>query len=464
MKTIIIGAGELGRSLIDVLLKNGHDIVLVDSNPDILHTMTTLFDIMPVRGDGADINVLKNAGITNANHLIAVSSNDSTNLLACRLAHHFNVKTIICRLHGLEFFSEEDGITPATFGITKLIDAEADCAERVMNSLDNRYVIEKIKFSNPNAVVTAVKIMENSPITAMPIRMLDNPELLNNVRLAALIRDRRMIIPHGETHVHPGDELYIAGRVEAVESVVEWITPRHTETKRVVISGATRVGTLIAEALSEEGKVVRVIESNDDLAENLLNQHNINITVLTGSATENAILLEAGVDECDAFISAHQDNEDNILCGILAKRIGAKKVVVLTSKSEYIDVVPEIESINASFNSCLVSVNSVLQVLPHNENTKHVCVGAVLQRYNHAYVHEFRVDQHAKVCNKRLSELHAQFTENVPTLALVFRGEEVFTPTGDFKLLANDIVVAVTTPESFKNINEMFRPHLPFFG
>lgn len=462
MKTIIIGAGELGQNLVDVLLKNGHDIVLIDTDDEVLRTMKNQFDIMTVPGDGASIKVLKHAGIENANNLLCVSSNDSANLLACQIGHRFEVPTIICRLHGLEFFSEEDEMTPQEFGITKIIDAEKDCADRVFNSLDNRYVLERIMFSNPNAVLTAIEILPDSPITGFPLRLIEEPERLKNVRLAGLIRKQQMIAPHGDTIIFPGDELYIAGTKDAVEDAVDWIAPRVGDPKRFVIAGATRTGILIAEKLCQMNVNVRIIEPDDKLADAVLNHGNLAVTVIHGSPTDNAILSEAGVDECDVFISARSDDEDNILCGILAKRIGAKKVVVITNKSEYVDVVPEIVGINAGFNSCLESINSVLQSLPH-QSTVYNCVGAVLQRIQ-AYVHEFRVDKHSAICNKKILEFHSSGTQEVPILALVFRGDDILTPTGNLELIEGDIVAAIATHGNLSILHDIFRPKHTLFG
>lgn len=462
MKTIIIGAGELGQNLVDVLLKSGHDVVLIDTNNEVLKSMKGQFDIMTVLGDGASIKVLKRAGIENVNHLLAVSSNDSTNLLACQIAHEFQVETIICRLHGLEFFSEEDGITPEKFGITKIIDAEKDSAERVCNSIDHRYIIERIMFSNPNAVLTAVKICQDSPIIGCPLRLLDERERLNDVRLAGIIRKRELIVPHGDTIVSPGDELYIAGSKTAVQTIIDWIAPRGGDPKRFVIAGATRTGTLIAETLCRQGLSVRVIEPDNALAEALLDREKINLTIIQGSPTDNNILEEAGVGDCDVFISARKDDEDNILCGILAKRIGAKKVVVLTTKSEYIDVVPEIEGINAGFNSCLESINAVLQAIPHL-SSEFTCVGAVLERIQ-AYVHEFRVSKHSPLCNHRIADFHGHFSGEIPIFALVFRGEKVLTPTGSLELCEGDTVAAISTQLSITALNDLFRPKSSVFS
>lgn len=460
MKSIIIGAGELGRNLVDVMLRSGHDVVLVDIKDDVLKNMRAQYDIMTVCGSGASIKVLKDAGIENANHILCVSSNDSANLLASEIAHRFDVKTIICRLHGLEFFSPDDGITPELYGITKIVDVEKDCAERVFQTLDNRYVLEKLLFSNPNAVLTSIKILPDSPISGFPLRLIHEPERLAHIRLAGVIRNHTMLIPHGDTTIYPGDELYIAGSRTAVADAINWITPHFSTSKRFVIAGATRIGILLAEKLSQTGATVRVIEPDDRLSEQLLNMEHISVTVLSGSPTDKIILEEAGVGECDVFVSVRNDDEENILAGILAKRLGAKKVTVVTTKSEYGDVVPEIDGIDTGFNSCLESVNVILQSLPHEGSDN---VGAVLQR-TQAYVHEFHVAATSMVCNKRIADFHNVISQNVPVLALVFRDTEVLTPVGDLVLLENDVVVAIATRENIHTLQELFRPKKSLFG
>lgn len=463
MKTIIIGAGELGRGVLPILYDSHHEIVVIDRNVDHLKRLSEQYDILTISGDGARLSVLKNAGIETCHTLIATTSNDAANLLACQIAHHFKVPNIVCRCHGNDYFSEEDGITPALYGIDKLVDSEYECFKRVAACLDNRYTLEKIFFSHEDAVMTSIKIPAEGPFVGIPLRLISTDrEKLEKVRLAGIIRRGKLIIPHGDTTILVGDELYIAGKKRDVEEIIDYMTPSHAPLTRAVIAGASRTGTLIAQYLDHLGAKVTLIEPNEDLADELNQSTEHNFTILYGEPTDNAMLEEAGADDCDVFISALEDDEKNILCGILARRVGAKKVIVTTTKSEYIAVVPEIEGITTGFNSCFTAVNSVIKAIPH-ELSDFAGIGAVLQRTN-AYVHEFIVHEKSPVCNRLVSDcIHSDHTGTV-LFALVFRDDQIFSPNGDFSLRADDKVAAITTHDTLEHLNSLFRPKQSFFG
>ncbi len=266
-----------------------------------------------------------------------------------------------------------------------------------------------------------------------------------------------MIVPNGETKILVNDEIYIAGRADSVEAMLNWVDPENRPVSRIIVAGATRIGFSLSNHFCKAKYDVRLIEASLTKCEKILNDAFEHLVVLNGDSTRKNILQEAGISECDVFISAHDSDEDNILSCILAKKNGAKKVITVTNKKEYVEIVPELDMIDAGFNSGMVAVNTILRHL--GTGVGQLNIDAILQRIN-ANIYEFKVEKGSKVCDKKIMEI--KFPEDT-ILALVFRNGEVLTPYGSLVLLENDIVATLATEETqpvlipyFKNLSFLF--------
>ncbi|NLF94389.1 MAG: Trk system potassium transporter TrkA [Oligosphaeraceae bacterium] len=449
MKIIIIGAGELGCLLAERLSASANDITIIDFSREGFTRLRDKLDVMTLAGDATNIEIMKKAGIEHADLLLAVSGDQAANILACQIAGHFGVKKSICRLYSFEVFSEKDGLTPEFFGIGRAFSSPAECARKVLDVLHRRIVLERVIFSNPDATMVTTVISPNSPLKGLRIKDLPGVEILNNIRFAALVRGHQLMFPHGETVLFPNDKIYVAGRRDYVEDFLNSAS-EETDLKKqlVIIAGATRLCEIIAHDVLKTGMAVRVIESSAEAAEQFLTRMPPGVMVVQGSATDKEVLNEAGIDCCDTFVSTADDDENSILCCIIAKRLGARKVIAVTHKPEYISIVPVMDVIDCGFNSTLVSVNTVFRLM--EEGT--IRIDSRLQAFQ-AYLTEFTVKPNAQLDGKLLKDCR------LPTalvLAMIFRGNEVITPAGSTMLQAGDVVVTIVTPASEQQIKPFF--------
>ena len=451
MKVIILGAGELGKNLASILVKDHHDVVVVDTNAPLLQRLQNLLDVMVIQGNCSSVKVLKEAGIDSADLLVAASSDEAANILACKVASHYKVERTFCRLYNNDFFENDDGLTPEAFGITDLIIPEDETVDKIINVLVNASILEKIKLSHPKAVLAAYKVTETSILAGTVIRDVPQIDVLAHVRFAAIVRDGVLLPPAGDTVLTPGDEIYVSGLSKDVDRAIRRFDFELAQIKSVLIGGASRIGTKLAQRLQSLGMKVRIIAKDLSLGEDILDSLELDTLVLNGDPTENDILQEAGADNCDAFVSTVTDDEDNILSCILAKRMGAKKVIATTNKAEYIDVVPSINMIDCGFNSGLVSVNTVLRTIGTGKSI--LGIEAVLHRCN-AYVYEFIVEEGAPIAAVAIKDVENPYKA---IFAMVFRDEQALNASGDLVIAANDIVAIIATPEKAEKIAAMFR-------
>ena len=450
MKFIIVGAGELGCLLASTLLERKHDVILLDNSPEELERVSSKLDVMTVEGSCSSVAALKEAGAESADTLFAVSGDEAANILACQIASRLGVKNTICRLYRSDAFSEEDGIGASTFGIWRTFSPPEVCAVKIADVLACEILLEKIHFSSREAQMAVIEIERSSILAGVPIKDIPgSSDILQSIRFAAILRGQDVLAPHGDTILAPGDKVYVAGKRENVDEFLQWLMPSSSGfLRRLVISGSDETGRILAHRALEAGFEVRFIEPDLKKCEELQDLFPSSIMMLNGDPTEEEILEEAGVGAADVFVNVSPDDENNILSCILAKRMGARKVISLTHKPEYVKIVPALEMIDCAFSATLVSVNSILRLLDGGA----MRVDAILQRFR-ANLSEFRISARSPLCGKRLGDCRLP-----PSLilALVFRNGEVLTPSGSTVLEKDDVAVAIVAQEGIREIEALF--------
>jgi len=450
MKIGIVGGGTLGKFLAVTFCKDKHDVVVIDTSAKTLDRLREKLDIMTVAGNGSSYATLKEAGIDKVKMFIAVGSDDTSNIHACRIARHMGVSNIICRLTTLEYFDTKDDFTPADSGIDYVVVPQEECVNKIVNVMDNISTLEKITFSIPEALIAAFTVVQDSPLNNMKLMDFPLPELIRSVRFAAVIRDGELMAPRGDTVIKAGDEIYIAGLRSKVDAMVKWAYPVKKKISRIIIAGGTKAGSKLALELSKQGFDIRLIEKDQVLAEGIMNEINTKMMVINGDPSESDVLNEAGVSTSDVFVATGEKDESNILSCILAKRMGAKKTIVLTNKEEYVDLVRKMDFIDCGFSRWVVAGNSILR---HISVVNQVHTSAILNRVD-AVISEFEVKKNSAVCDKQIDQ--CKFP-NSTVLSLVFRDSRVLTPYGELPLRAGDLVTAITTQETEKKLAELFK-------
>jgi len=449
MNIVILGAGEVGKQLAWTLSTEANSVAVVDSQADRLTRLHDHFDVMTVQGDCADFAVLKRAGIAKAELLIAASGSDSSNVLACQVARHFGVEKTICRLSSSSLFSAEDGFSSDLLGIDHVILPEEECIARILRVLEHQSLVERVDFNIAAARMSCLRVAPGSVLDGVKLADFPDRELVSSIRFSAVVRDQHLLMPRGDTVLSPDDEVYVAGATASVEALYDLADGESRRPAMVLVAGATRIARGLVPRLVAEGYKVRVIEEDQGEGERLLDELGEGIMVVHGSPTDSHVLEEAGVEECGAFISVQEDDEDNILGCILAKRQGARKVIAVTNKVEYMEIVPALKLVDCGFSPRLMGVNLALNLLGSETARIH----AMLHR-TRAYVYEFRVVPGSRVCGQRIA---AHTTAFPATFALVLRGDQVMPATGDVVLLAGDRVAVIATPEHEQQLAKVFR-------
>ena len=436
MKVIIIGAGELGHLVAAKLCAYSHDVIIIDSSHTPLRQDWSALDTLLLTGEGTDVETLKRAGAQEADLLMALSGNEAANALACMQAKRLGTKRTICRVYSRRMFSEADGLPPAHFGIDEVISPVDESVELIGSILETRILQEKIPFQNPAAALHVVNVPLNSALSGVQLMDLPCKELLATVRLAAIIRNHELLVPHGSTVLMPGDKIYVAGRAEHVDAFVDWLSQEASvPLRRVVIAGVSPVSEELVSRLAGRGLDVRIVESDAAKGEQLLTAVADKVMLIQGECTNSDILQEADVADCDAFAALSEGDENNILSCLLASRLKAKKVIALTSKAEYMDILPSIEQAGCWFNITQIAANTALRLVAGGT----LRVDPVLHAIN-ARLDDLTLTRRSKYAGKPIQA--CKFPPNF-VIAMILRGEEVITPTGVTVLQEGDKLVSI---------------------
>ncbi|MGD8498162.1 MAG: Trk system potassium transporter TrkA [Chromatiales bacterium] len=434
MKILILGAGQVGSSVAHNLASEANDITVVDSRPEILRELQDRLDIRTVMGHGSHPDVLMRAGCADTDMIIAVTNSDETNMVACQIAYTlFHTPTKIARVRSAEYLAHPQLFMQESLPIDVLISPEQLVTDYVQRLIEHPGALQVLDFANGRVQLVAVKAYYGGPLVGHELRTLAEHMPGIQTRVAAIFRRGAAIIPEGHTVIEPDDEVFFIAARKNIRAVTSELRKLDKPYKRVMMAGGGNIGKRLAEAL-ESRYQVKIIEHNPQRARYLSESLNKAI-VLHGDAADEDLLLEENIDRADVFCALTNDDEANILSAMLAKRLGARKVMSLINRPSYVELV-ESGIIDIAISPQQVTIGALLT---------HVRRGDVVE------VHSLRRgaaeaieavahgdNKTSKVVGRRIEEI------KLPpgtTIGAIVRGDEVVIAHHDTVIESEDHVI-----------------------
>lgn len=338
MKIIILGAGQVGGSLAAELASEANDITVVDVDAARLRALGDRLDIRTVQGRGSLPTVLRQAGADDADMLIAVSSSDETNMIACQVAYTlFRTPTKIARIRESAYLIRGELFHNEAIPIDVLISPEQAVTTYIKRLIQHPGALQVLDFAGGKVQLMAVRAYYGGPLVGQELRYLRQHMPNVDTRVAAIFRRDRPITPQGDTLIEADDEVFFIAASQDIRAVMSELRRVEKRNKTIMIAGGGNIGERLAEA-TESSYRVKIIESNraraDYLAQNLEQA-----IVLYGSASDRELLIDENIEEVDIFIAVTNDDEANIMSSMLAKRLGARRVMALINNPAYVDLV-----------------------------------------------------------------------------------------------------------------------------
>lgn len=458
MRVVICGAGQVGFGIAERLAGEQNDVSIIDSDARRIQVVTEQLDVRGVVGHGSHPDVLARAGAESADMLIAVTLSDETNMVACLVGHSmFNVPTKVARIRAQNYLAPEwrDFISRDHMPIDVVISPEIEVGEMVLRRLSLPGAIDTVSFADGVVVAVGVVCAEDCPVIETPLSQLSGlfPDI--HAVVVAVNRRGKTLVPRSDDRLEAGDIAYFVGPADQVQRTLTIFGHDEVPGQRIVIAGGGNVGYYVASELEARNPLARVklIEHSRERAQTVAELLTRTV-VLNGDALDRVILDEASVSEADVMIALTNDDRINILSCLLARQIGAGRILALLNEQGYAAFARGL-GIDAHVNPRQITVSKVLQ---------HVRRGRI--RGVHALLHgageliEAEALETSPLVGKPLRDVDLP-----PGLRLgtVVRNGKAMTPKGDFVVRAHDKVVLFAMPECIKRAEQLFRVTLEFF-
>jgi len=338
MKILILGAGQVGRSVAANLVSEANDITVVDLDGVRLRELADRFDLRTIQGHGAHPDVLRRAGAEDADMIIAVTNSDETNMVACQVAYTlFHTPTKIARVRAPSFLDEEKLFGQDALPIDVRISPEQLVTDYILRLIENPGTLQVTDFANGRVRLVAVRAYYGGPLVGHELRTLYEHMPHVDTRVAAIYRHDRAIQPGGDTVIEADDEIFFVAAPQHIRSVMSELRRLEKPYKRLIFAGGGNIGTRLARATERDYRV-KVIEQDLGRCKHIAEALERTI-VLHGDAADEELLLEENIEDTDVFCAVTNDDEANILSAMLAKRLGARKVMALINRTAYVDLV-----------------------------------------------------------------------------------------------------------------------------
>ena len=350
MKIIILGAGRVGQSVADSLVSERNDITVIDTDAERLRDLESRFDLRGVVGNGIEPAVLAEAGAQDTDLLIACAAQDETNLVCCKVAQlMFNIPKRIARVRSTGFQRDERLVGPEGFAVDRIICPEESLTRYIGKLIDYPEAMQVREFAGGRACLVSVRARAGAPMVGHTVAEMRNSTPDVAVRLVAIYRrfpeePDRFVACAGETRIEPGDEVFVLAAREHIAHVLATLHRSDASpvrpVRRIMIAGGGRVGLHLALELGKEpGRfLVKIIEDDSARCIELASRLPSDVLVLQGDTTDENLLGDESIDEIDLFLALTDDDEDNIMSCLLAKRLGARRVLALINRRSYADL------------------------------------------------------------------------------------------------------------------------------
>ena len=444
MRTVIIGAGEVGFNTARLLSHEGHDVVLVEQDEALVERMAEQLDALVIHGNGASPKVLAEAGIEKSELLVAATTSDEVNIIACLTAKTQGVPRTVARLHNPDYYDPREPFARDILGIDFVIHTEQMAAEEIKDTLLVPGAINVDAFAGGNIEVAEVVLDEASPAVGQALKDVRLPE---QSLMVGVVRRGKVLVPRGHTVLEHRDHVLLISGRQRISEVVDVVATDTAPVEDVTIYGGGRIGLRLAQALEGVGMSVKVIERDEVRARYVASQRKKGL-VLHADSLSRDFLLQERVDRTDAFVAVTGDDRANLLAAMYARQLGARITIAGMSRGEFAPLA-EALGVDLTISPRMLAAEAILRFVRKGE----IVDVALLE--SGAEMIELRVPEKCPVAGRPLSEVG--FPEGAIVGALLRNGD-VIIPTGKEILKPGDDAVVFTVEDAVDEVERLFAP------
>jgi len=458
MKIIILGAGQVGSSVAANLVNEDNDITLVDINPSVLQSISERFDLRTITGVASHPSVLEKAGAKDAEMILAVTNCDEVNMIACQVAYTlFHTPTKIARIREIEYLNNHPLFAQEALPVDVLISPDRLVTKQIKQLIKHPGALQVLDFAEGKAQMVVIRASYSGFLEGLSLRELK--EKLKNInieyKIAIIYSKGKPIIPNADTIIKADDEIFFVSSQKSMSNLLKHIRIKDKPLKNIMISGGGNIGLRLAESLEEEYKI-KLLELDPKKASHAAEKLK-NTIVLNGDATDEELLNEENIDRSDVFCALTNHDEVNIISSMLAKRLGARKVMALINRAAYVDLVQS-NTIDIAISPQQATIGSLLA---------HVRKGDVVVVHSlrrgaaeaiEAIAHGNKSS--SKVVGKKIQDIELP---QGTTIAAIVRENDVLMAKKKMIIESNDhVILIVSDKKHVKKVESLFQVDITF--
>jgi len=446
MKVLIVGAGAVGFNIARQLSKEGHDISIVEDDPELVRKISEKLDVFVVAGNGSSPSILEAAGMRDTQVVLAVTNSDEVNIIVCILANQYGRKIKIARIRNSEFTGKNSLLKQNGFCVDHMINPEHIIVDSIVNILETPGATFALDFPVGNVLLRGFHVPKDAPIAGKRLSELEGIEYMDSFLIVCIQREGEMIIPKDETQVLPEDEIFVLVAKMGLPYFLPIVNRRADDVDRIIIYRTSRIGLLLAKRLEGSSMGVTIIEPRKDRAEKAAAELEDTI-VLHGDATDIDLLKEAVIEDSDFFIALSEDTQTNLLTSLLAKKYGAKKTVVLANEPGLVPVINQV-NVDVVVNPRLVTASSILQHIRRGQILSIAKLGD-----SEAEAIELVIEEGSEIMKKQLKKV--RFPKG-SMLGAIVRNGKMLLPKGIETIHPGESVIVFTLPYAAEKVQALF--------
>lgn len=447
MNIVIIGIGKVGRTLVEQLSKEGHDVVAIDNDKKVIEKTINDFDIMGMLGNGADYDIQNEAKVNTADLCIACTSSDELNILCCMVAKKLGAADTIARIRNPEYFTLFMG---RELGLSLMVNPEYEAAMEIFRMLRSPGAIKIEPFANGKIDLVEFKLTAGSPIVDKKISEITQI-IQSHMLICAIQRGEEVFIPDGSFTLRENDKLYVFDTPKNIYLILKKLKTYKSIVKNVMIVGGSRIAFYLARELDKIGISVKILEKQEQKSQTL-SETLPHAEIVLGDGSDTDVLIDEGAIDTDAVIILTGSDEENVMISLFANANKAKKVIVKINRFSYYSIL-ETSGIESIVSPRLLTSNHIIRYVRSKQNSHG---SAVLNLYkivnDKAEALEFLATENFEELSKPLKEI--SFKKNI-LIACILRGEDIITPDGNATIEKNDKVILVTTNPLLDDLNDV---------
>ncbi|MBR1797638.1 MAG: Trk system potassium transporter TrkA [Clostridiales bacterium] len=449
LKIIIVGAGKVGTTLVEQLSREGHDITIVDKDAAKINDITSTYDVMGCVGNGASYMTQVEAGVKDANLIIAVTESDELNLLCCTIAKQFSDCSAISRLRNPDY-SRESKYLRDKLGLSMIINPDLEAAKVMARVLYLPMAQEIRSFAHGQAEIVKIKIPEGNILDKMTIADL-GAKITNNILICGVERDGNVEIPKGSYELAAGDVISVVATRKEHINFLKSIGFATNQVKNVMIVGGGRSAYYLSNILLKTGVGVKIIEQDLNRCESL-NELLPKAVIINGDGTNTELLLDEGIENADAFIPLTGIDEQNSMLALYAKKVSSAKLITKINRTGFIDIINSLD-LGSVFYPMYITSDMILAYV----RARTAAPGSNIETVYHLFDSRaesitFKVTDDSKVTGKPLKDLRLK---NNTLISFISHEGEGIIPTGSDMISKGDTVMVVTSHSGFDDIGDI---------